>query len=85
MDGDTFLRNQKKLKLETKNQHFSQNIIKYITIEQAGAELCQAQGKLRLARLLSYPCLICLINLISLVLVGYRMGVHMFILVSLEW
>ena len=52
---------------------------------QAGAGLCQAQGKLRLARLLSYPCLICLINLVSLVLVGYRIVVDMFILVSLEW
>ena len=68
-----------------RNKFWAQNKV-WVQIDfrskQAGAELCQAQGKLRLARLLSY---LCLINLVSLVLVGYRMGVDMFILVSLEW
>ena len=35
--------------------------------------------------LISYICLIRLINLALFVLVGHRMGVDVFILVSLEW
>ena len=74
------------IKYQEQSINYQVSIIKYqLSRINNQQELCQAQGKLHLARLLSYPCLICLINLVSLVLVGHRMSVDMFILVSLEW